>query len=424
LAETVVEGRGCLVRDVGANVKDEIAKPGKMPRVYVSYGSGLLCAPTLPVVFKERINGWHYFNIGSIEVCIIVYAKPKSSELVKLFEALINARQSLKDHLCVAIYSDDSCYSGIINNVPFGYNVDISSCDSSNGPPIFFLVASLMSRIDPQFAGLLIEQCCKPMKVQHPTDKALSFTLELPTAFEGSGTVLTTCLNHVASILIALSTAIKLSKATLFISTSRDIELAIIGGAALVGHKVTVASIEEEGVLRHARFQFLKISPMVCRHTVTGERRLLPVRNIGSIIKGFGQLDTDMQASQVSMDNATFHRLTYNERMNVFLGAVISGYKNEPSSPILAALRTRFTDTRGTLRDKFTLVESDIDFSMYEVEGTELYDRYSIEDYQATVYNLEELRLGDNLQSDPVLVRVMHVDYEYNKPEVELDFSS
>jgi len=423
VAGLVIEGNGCLVKDVESKVKDEIAKPGKFPRVYVSYGAGLLCAPTLPVVFKERLNGWHYFQIGSIQVCIIVYAKPKSSELIKLFEALIRARSLIGDHLTVAIYSDDSCYSGIVDNVPFGYNVDISSCDASNGPPMFYLVASLMAKIDANFAYLLLEQCCKPMKVEHPTDKQESFSLILPTAFEGSGTVLTTCLNHVASILIALSTAIKLSHAHGNIGASSDIERAIVAGAAFVGHKVTVASIEVNGVLCNSRFQFLKISPMVGVHTVTGEHRLLPVRNIGSIIKGFGQLYEDMQGYQIGVDNATFTTMTYNQRMNAYLGAVIKGYKNEPSSPILTSLRTRFTDTQGTLVDKFKLVEEDIDFSEYRVDDKDLYDRYGVDDYQATLFSLEDLRLGDNLQADPVLVRIMAVDYEYSSAPTDDDFS-
>lgn len=423
VAGLVIEGNGCLVKDVEGKVKDEIAKPGKMPRVYVSYGAGLLCAPTLPVVFKERINGWHYFTIGTIEVCIIVYAKPKSSELVKLFEALIRARSCIGDHLCVAIYSDDSCYSGIVDGVPFGFNVDISSCDSSNGPPVFYLVTSLMARIDAKFAELLLEQCCKPMKVEHPTDKLASFSLILPTAFEGSGTVLTTCLNHVASILIALSTAIKLSKAHKAIRASSDIEQAIIAGAAFVGHKITVASIEVNGVFCNSRFQFLKISPMEGVHTVTGERRLLPVRNIGSIIKGFGQLYEDMQGYQIGVDNATFTRMTYNQRMNAYLGAVIKGYKNEPASPVLTSLRTRFTDTQGTLLTKFKLVEDDIDFSEFVVDSKDLYDRYGVDDYQATLFSLEDLRLGDNLQSDPVLTRIMAVDYEYSVNQTDDNFS-
>lgn len=423
VAGLVIEGNGCLVKDVEGKIKDEIAKPGKMPRVYVSYGAGLLCAPTLPVIFKERINGWHYFQIGTIQVCIIVYAKPKSSELVKLFEALIRAQSLLGDHLCVAIYSDDSCYSGIVDRVPFGFNVDISSCDASNGPPIFYLVSSLMAKIDPKFAELLLEQCCKPMKVEHPTDKQLSFSLILPTAFEGSGTVLTTCLNHVASILIALSTAVKLSRAHGAIRTSSDIEQSIIAGAAFVGHKVTVASIEVNGVLCHSRFQFLKISPMEGVHTVTGERRLLPVRNIGSIIKGFGQLYEDMQGYQIGVDNATFTRMTYNQRMNAYLGAVIKGYKNEPASPILTSLRTRFTDVQGTLLAKFKLVEEDIDFSEYTVDSKDLYDRYGVDDYQATLFSLEDLRLGDNLQSDPVLTRIMAVDYEFAVAKTDDDFS-
>lgn len=423
LGSTVMDGTGCLVSKVSVNVKDEIAKNGgKMPRAFVSYGSGVLCAPTIPITFKERINGWHYFDIGNIKVCVIIYAKPKSSELIELFEALVRARAHTGNHLCVAIYSDDSCYSGVVNRVPFGYNVDISSCDSSNGPPIFFLIASLMSKIDEVYARLLLEQCCKPMAMQHPGQKDLAYELLLPTAFEGSGTVLTTCLNHVASLLIAVSAAVEMSHG--FVESSADIEKCIVAGACAAGHKVTVASIEVNGVLHNSKFQFLKISPMVCKHTITGEVRLLPVRNIGSVIKGFGQLSEDMQANQLSLDNATFNRMPYGDRMDCYLGAVMKGYRNEPSTPILTALRTRFNCATGTLKTKFTLVEEDIDFSLYEVLEEELYARYEVSDYQVVLHNLLDLQLGDNLQADPVLQQIMHVDYEYDAPSNDVEFSN
>ncbi len=422
LANTVQDGTGCLVSKVGVHVKDEIAKNGdKMPRAFVSYGSGVLCAPTVPITFKERINGWHYFNVKGVEVLVIVYAKPKSSELIKLFEALCRARSFTHNHLCVAIYSDDSCYSGVINRVPFGFNVDISSCDSSNGPPIFFLVALLMSHIDEEFAILLVEQCCKPMTLQHPQEKDLLYELLLPTAFEGSGTVLTTCLNHIASFLIAIAVATQMGTST--ITSLSDVEKCIVAGAKTVGHKVTVASIEVNGVLHNSRFQFLKISPMVCRHSVTGEYKLLPVRNIGSIIKGFGQLSEDMQAHQLGIDNATFNRMTYGERMDCFLGAVVRGYRNEASTPILAALRSRFSSNQGQLKQKFTLVDEDIDFSEYVVCDEELSARYGSLDYQVVSYNIGDLQLGDNLQADPVLQQIMFVDYEYEKPTNDIDFS-
>lgn len=420
---TIMDGTGCLVSKVSVNVKDEIAKNGgKMPRAFVSYGSGVLCAPTIPITFKERLNGWHYFDIGDIKVCVIIYAKPKSSELIALFEALVRARSLTGNHLCVAIYSDDSCYSGVVNRVPFGYNVDISSCDSSNGPPIFFLVTSLMSKIDEVFARLLLEQCCKPMTMQHPTQKDLTYELLLPTAFEGSGTVLTTCLNHIASLLIAVSAAVEMSHG--FIESSADIEKCIVTGACAVGHKVTVASIEVNGVLHNSKFQFLKISPMVCKHTLTGEVKLLPVRNIGSIIKGFGQLSEDMQANQLSLDNATFNHMPYGDRMDCYLGAVMKGYRNEPSSPVLTALRTRFRCVTGTLKTKFTLVDEDIDFSSFEVLDDELYARYEVSDYQVVLHNLLDLQLGDNLQADPVLQQIMHVDYEYDTPSNDVEFSN
>lgn len=421
-AGVLQSGVGCLVNSVTASVKDEIAKNGgKMPRVYMGYDRGVMYAPNIPERFKERINGFHYFTIGRLELLIIVYAKPKSSELEKLFEALIRAWSMQHDHLCVAIYSDDSCYSGKISGVPFGFNVDISSCDSSNGPPIFFLTIMMMSKIDPVFAEQLMEQCCKPIKIVHPTDSQYNFELLLPTAFEGSGTVLTTCLNHVASILIAASVAHVLHNKT--IVSSEEVGICIQRGAALVGHKVTTASIEVDGQLQPSRFQFLKISPMLCTHKITREKKLVPTRNIGSIIKSFGKLTTDMEGYQVGMPADVFSRLTYAERFDKFFGSVILGYKNEPSSPILDALRTRFQTVTPVEMSGFTLVEKDIDYSMYVVDSTDLYNRYSISDYDTIVNDLIDLQLGDICDKDPVLETIMKVDYEYEPKTYEVEFA-
>lgn len=421
-AGVLQSGVGCLVNNVAISVKDELAKNGgKMPRVFAGYEDGVMYFPQGPEEFKSRVNGWHYFDVNGLEVLIIIYAKPKSSELILLFEALTRAWTMDRNHLCVAIYSDDSCYSGVFNGVPFGYNVDISSCDSSNGPPIFFTTIMMLSQIDPIMAEALLEQCCKPMKVTHPTNPEHNFDLRLPTAFEGSGTVLTTCLNHMASVIIAMSVATVLANK----KTQKEfsLESCIIRGAALVGHKVTTATVEVDGVLQPSRFQFLKISPMVCTHKDTGEKRLVPVRNLGSIIKGFGKLTQDMQAYQLSLANDVFNRMTYAERFNCFFGAVVAGYSNEPGSPILTSLRTRFTQREGKLLSTYKHIEDDVDFSSYVIDSEELYNRYQITDFQQTILDLLDLQIGDVCDRDPVLERLMNVDYEYEPTPTIIDFA-
>lgn len=413
---------GCFVDSIGGHVKDENAKFGKAPRLFASYGSGVLCAPGQATVWKSRMNGWHVFDIGRIHVTFIVYTTPKSSELIKLFDELVIVRRRRGDNLCVAIFSDDSCYSGVVDGIPFGYNVDISSCDSSNGAPIFFMVGSMMSLIDWNYARLLIEQCTKPINIKHPTDKEQSFSLLMPGPMEGSGTVLTTALNTSASIAIGVSVAQFLDRRQIL--SVDAVESCIIDGASSVGHKVTVATIEVGGSLEPARFQFLKTSPMVCRHKETGERKLLPVKNLGSIIKGFGLLFESMQANQIGLDTSTFKMMTWATRFDVYFGAVIKGYCNEPDTPLLNALRTRFINKTGVLKQSYQHVESDIDFSQWEVEPSQLEARYGFSDMDSVVEKLLDLQLGDHLQADPLLKKIMQVDYEFAPQEVSLPFDS
>lgn len=387
------------VRDkVIISVKDEIAKSSgseaKMPRLFTSYGVGCCLAPGLPDVAKKHMNGWYMFNVGSLPVCLIAYTLPKTTELELLFNELISATMRTDNYLCVAFYSDDSCYAGCINGVRFGYNVDISSCDSSNGVPIFYSVISMLNSIDSSMAPLLLEQCCQPLRFNVSEDSSKNFSIKPPGVFEGSGTVLTTVLNHSASVGIAICTALTLS-GKIDRDQAINIEQAIVDGGMLMGHKITVASIEVGGGLEPSKFQFLKYSPMLAQHRTSGVVKYIPVRNMGCIVKGFGQLKEPMQARQINVSVSRFNVMTMSEKFDLFLSGVVKGYCNEPETPLLSALRTRFSSPSTVVSTDFVLVETDGDYSQFTVQSSSLLARYGIENFSDMTRILLDLQVGD-----------------------------
>lgn len=403
------------VRDkVIISVKDEIAKSSgveaKMPRLFTSYGVGCCLAPGLPDVAKKHMNGWYMFNVGSLPVCLIAYTLPKTTELELLFNELISATMRSDNYLCVAFYSDDSCYAGCINGVRFGYNVDISSCDSSNGVPIFYTVISMLNSIDSTMAPLLLEQCCQPLRFNVSEDSSKNFSIKPPGVFEGSGTVLTTVLNHSASVGIAICTAITLSS-KIDRDQSVNIEQAIVDGGVLMGHKITVASIEVEGGLEPSKFQFLKYSPMLAQHKASGVVKYIPVRNMGCIVKGFGQLKEPMQARQINVTTSRFNVMTMSEKFDLFLSGVVKGYCNEPETPLLNALRSRFSCDVPRVSTEYILVETDGDYSQFVVQAGSLLGRYGLENFTDMTRILLDLQVGDVI-TDYALETFMVVDYD------------
>jgi len=396
------------------SVKDEIAKnsgsEAKMPRLFTSYGVGCCLAPGIPDVAKKHMNGWYMFNVGSLPVCLIAYTLPKTTELEKLFDELISATMRSDNYLCVAFYSDDSCYAGCINGVRFGYNVDISSCDSSNGVPIFYAVTSMLSSIDSVMAPRLLEQCCEPLKFNVSEDRSKNFSIKPPGVFEGSGTVLTTVLNHTASVGIAICTAHVLAGKIQF-NQHIDVEQSIVEGGMLMGHKITVSSIEVDGVIEPSKFQFLKYSPMLATHKAFNKEKYIPVRNLGCIVKGFGQLKEAMQARQINMSTSQFAIMTMSEKFDLFLSGVVKGYCNEPETPLLNALRARFSCESTLVTTDYKLVDTDGDYSQYVVRPSSLLARYGVENFTDMTRVLLDLQVGD-VVTDYAMETFMVVDYD------------
>jgi hypothetical protein len=403
----------CLVKELNGCLKREFAKPGKAARFFVSYGEGSIYAPELPEILKLCIHGTYYLEGSNVSMSLVLCSKLKKDELHDTFEHIID-NINTRNHLYFVVFSDDSCLLGNYKNHRVMANIDISSCDSSNRFPIFAAVYSLLYQIEPERALGLVEQCTKPIKIVNPSNEAEVLRLVMDSCFEGSGTCLTTVLNHIASLYIGSALFTVLDEMNLPMAEAVPV------AAALVGHKVTY---EEVSTLE--KVQFLKRSPMLCVHRETGERRYRMCLNMGTIFRGFGTVEGDMSALQLGISNRDFAQLTLQEKMDDFLSVVVEGLKTEPSNVLLDALRQRFcmynrveerlqTDPLKNLLNKhyMNVDKGSIDTSPWQVEASGLPSRYDLSDDQIEllISQISNCRIGA-VYTSPAVAAIFAADY-------------
>lgn len=321
-----------LTRRLNANVKRELAKFGKVPRLFVDYGAGCMANNEVPEFIKMCLDGHHNRNTGlelqvNIDYDLYICAKPQNGYMDYVFK-LVDEAQNKNNFVQIIIYSDDSMYAGCLNGKKFNYNVDISSCDSGNRQAVFAAVGQMLYNFSPLASANLLKQCMLPIIVKDPNSDA-NLSIESDAPFEGSGTVLTTVLNHVASFLIGVS-------AIYSFQNFDEIEDGICCGANYVGHNVTV----EVNATIH-KSQFLKHSPV---YDVNGV--LCSMLNLGCILRKLGKVDGELTAIQLGLQGVEglkiFNSMTWEEKMSHFVGGVILGLQHEPSTSIMVALRNRF----------------------------------------------------------------------------------
>jgi hypothetical protein len=381
----------------------------KASRVFMSYGpKSSFLAPDLISIVKKRLSGrltrtYTLKNKTQITVDCYTFTTPRTSDIEHLFKEMINIDKT-PNTIVFGCFSDDSV---IAWNLPqgLGYaNVDISSCDSSNGPLIFELVYRFLSQLDEESAYYYLLQCKQKIRCENPQNRDQYIFINFPTCFEGSGTALTTLLNTIASALICAGIV-----EMLISNPDMDMDDCIRQGAALVGHKVTVDHCKKDGQYCVERLQFLKFSPI---KTTIGT--YVPSRNIGCIVRGLGKIVGDLTPQQIGMTSTSLEwkLLSAHEKFDRYITSIITGYKNEASHPLLDGLRARFP-TKIPHSIKYThCLEADGDYSSLTLDETSLLMRYDvdIETLRQARAVCSELRLGSVVHY-PLFYEAMVLDY-------------
>jgi len=424
-----------LLDRMKASIKNELSKFGKAPRLTHAMGRGCLYAPELVEFAKVLIDGIHVEKCGEVTMIVMVFGKRKDGDLEKLFNDMYEAMSCVNTVVC-GVYSDDMVIAGSLNTPTgveaFAYNVDVASNDSSQDLPSFLTTFMILNQMNSDRALGLIEQCMKPIEIRNPEvyDEVVRVLFHGP--FEGSGSTLTTLLNHVGSYLILMGTLFHFGQLVGGPSgPCVTVEECIRSGAAEVGHQVTVESCSDGIDVVFEKVTFLHMHPArlvrrpeSCCFGGSVPGLWIPRIDIGCILRKFGWVDGSLTHVKLGLEDspasiALFGAMSQQQQMDAYCGGVVRGWKNEAADPILVALRNRFTeDCTGviqTITSKDagrTFVRDDLNYSECEICPSTLRNRYNISDaeIEAIVCGISMMHVGTFIVTSGVS-KILHVCY-------------
>jgi len=328
--------------------KHEWAKPGKNGRVVcdlstpASIRGGWLCSLMKDAWSETRLRGAR----GELQFVL----SPNRDVLRDVF------RRMLTDDIFV-FHSDDSCLTLRCLDGMFRCNLDISSCDSSNGPAIFQLLRHLCPLEYDNIISDLLDQCRQAAVLGVGPTK---FTFKPNWYYEYSGTTLTTLLNNLANTIIGL----QLLECPF--GTIEDTKLWVEARLGVCGWLCTIQTCEYFEDL-----QFLKNSPV---HTVDGEVETM--LNLGVILRALGQKSGDLMHP----------KLTFGQQSVLFNSALTKGFVHAGTHCVTKTLRSKYQadveaiHTNATIRITGSDVGEIADYSIcrrYRITQSQLDDLVS-----------------------------------------------
>jgi len=176
----------------------EWAKPKKCGRIVFDLGvEASLQGSYILEMTKDAICGIDYpYRGGHIRVV----KKVTNPELVHCFTNLIHPPG--RYYYC--LYSDDACASFYRDGIPNYLNIDISKCDQSHGTAIFTKLYEIFPAHIRRFIKPLIDQCSFDVQVKNPLRPKDKVVYKLRRPILPSGSTLTTMINNIASLAIAI----------------------------------------------------------------------------------------------------------------------------------------------------------------------------------------------------------------------------
>lgn len=282
--------------------REEHAKDGKYPRTIGDLGvAASLQGFRLTEMLKSAQSSEELHYMGGR---IIFIKSPQPEVLREAFEELVNPTGTF----AYVYFSDDAC---LAHHRPDGVricNMDISSCDTSHGPSVFQTLIDLMPLGAREQMEKLVRQCSLPVRIQSLASKTerLKLLSREPTLYSGS--TITTAINNVANVAIAVACA-------------QDGFRDVVASARRVGYIVTVEEAEQPEDI-----QFLKCSPV---YDVRG--RLQPVLNLGVLLRLSGACKGDLPG-----------RGDWRPRASAFQASLLRGYMPGMENAMIDSMRSRF----------------------------------------------------------------------------------
>jgi hypothetical protein len=355
--------------------KDEIAKPGKYPRMIGDLGVAASLQAFTLVNHMKHVMSDH--PIDYMDATFTFCLTPEPTRLAKLFEQLIDPPK----RVMFIYFSDDATFAVRHDGIVYMYNLDISSCDASHQTALFeALVRITPSRWQHEMQGL-IDQCKLPITITNPHDDNEKVTLQPLSHRLYSGSTITTLINNFANILIAKAIT----------DSGAYLPEHITSAAASVGYLVSVQRCTQPQDI-----QFLKHSPV---YDSNGHLRAM--LNLGVMLRSMGQCKGDLPGrGDISL------------RASKFNHAYIAGMYPRCLFDLRDSLLQRFHSTEERFRTAqefdFKVVNSG---DYFYVPSIELYKRYRLEpDEIEEVDSLGEMRLFEQYAS-PTIAKILELDY-------------
>lgn len=365
-------GDETFTKKVIMNVKrDEFAKPGKLPRaIYDLSVIGSILGSYVIAILKERMSTFNMYgeneHRGVPDHEFQFIKSPDKDALREVFNKLESPKCTY-----FPFFSDDSCISIRCADGVFRANLDISSCDASNGAEVFNFLDNAVKRDRRahKYVKGCIKQCTIPITLKsksNPRDK-IKLKPKGPKLYTGS--VLTTIINNIANLSIYTAFCDVYSPNM----SVKDCENALHQSAEMAGYMITLADCSD----CFEDLQFLKHSPVRCP---SGWE---PVLNLGVILRILGNCRGDLPGRTTeSLDLRSFK---YNSSM-------VASLKHAGDYPFLQKLRAHFTRPFTEMRDVKHIKEN---FLIASVTSTSLSkplsDEAVMKRYRVPGWGLEEL---------------------------------
>lgn len=305
------------------NVKKEWAKPGKASRLFASYGDGALLCPELPDFLKLGLFGFLRRDVGGLVVDTLILSICTPETLAVAFEFLRTVPECPVPCVAVVIYSDDAVVGTNCGGTRW-YNVDKVSKDSSAQEFEFRCVHEILRRIDLEAANALVQQCKLPFEFM--STEGVCF-IDAPHPKEGSGTVLTTVLNHVDNGMFGTCISAFAEEVL-----QGKVEEAMRLSAFAFGHDISIEPCEV-----FEKVQFVKRSPV---QLMDGSWSFMT--NLGCRYRSLGTCDGDLTHISLGVDIEEWRAMSWRDRGERLVGNVVQSWVNEPANELDDAFRARF----------------------------------------------------------------------------------
>lgn len=373
----------------------EIAKPGKPPRMIGDLGVHASLQGFRLTSFMKKAMAKHVLNVGGGQIHFCPTPTPSALETV--FNNLITPAQ----RFYFVLFSDDSCLSiRTKDGRVLRFNVDISSCDASHTYHLFEQLKNLFPGDLRAEVQQLIDQCRTTIEIYDLFNRKRKVKLIPNSPRLYSGSTLTTILNNLANILIAISIS------QVDINCAQD----VIDAAKRVGYIVTCDDCTD-----WHKLQFLKHSPVRCTDGV-----IRPLLNLGVLLRLSGTCKGDLPGTKSQ---------TLAERGKNFQASLLRGAYPKANFKLLRNMRANAgLETEACNKVVSTMLEykviADEDYPSFEVDSHEVWKRYDLTPLQ--VAELEDdfgsCKFSDHYCSPGTAV-VLNLDYgltSASMPEDEL----